>query len=123
MIFVSLVSIPRRERCKRLQRWNVKDYSGGLMLSRRWDFCWFCEIQCSTNNHMSADLKLPLMEKQENIKYADLVIAGSFIIEGAFIVVLVHAVRKDATAEGTKMRDYVWSGHDPTVVAVMTELT
>ncbi|KAI3867093.1 hypothetical protein MKX03_028244 [Papaver bracteatum] len=56
-----------------------------------------------------------------NIKYAALVIAGSFIIEGASLVVAVHAVRKGAAAEGMKMRDYVWRGHDPTAVAVMTE--
>ncbi|KAI3986388.1 hypothetical protein MKX01_002233 [Papaver californicum] len=58
-----------------------------------------------------------------NIKYAALVIAGSFIIEGASLVVAVHAVRKGAAAEGMKMRDYVWRGHDPTAVAVMTELS
>ncbi|KAF6162708.1 hypothetical protein GIB67_022367, partial [Kingdonia uniflora] len=56
-----------------------------------------------------------------NIKYAALVIGGSFIIEGASLVVAIHAVRKGAAAEGMKIRDYVWRGHDPTSVAVMTE--
>lgn len=34
----------------------------------------------------------------------------------------IHAVRKGAAAEGMKVRDYVWRGHDPTAVAVMTEV-
>ncbi|KAJ0523392.1 putative cation efflux protein [Helianthus annuus] len=57
----------------------------------------------------------------ENITYAALVIGGSFIIEGASLAVAVHAVRKGAAAEGMTVRDYVWRGHDPTSVAVMTE--
>ncbi|KAI7737961.1 hypothetical protein M8C21_004923, partial [Ambrosia artemisiifolia] len=57
----------------------------------------------------------------ENITYAALVIGGSFIIEGASLAVAVHAVRKGAAAEGMTLRDYVWRGHDPTSVAVMTE--
>ncbi|KAK1414193.1 hypothetical protein QVD17_29934 [Tagetes erecta] len=56
-----------------------------------------------------------------NIMYAALVIGGSFIIEGASLAVAVHAVRKGAAAEGMTVRDYVWRGHDPTSVAVMTE--
>ncbi|XP_043714127.1 metal tolerance protein C4 [Telopea speciosissima] len=56
-----------------------------------------------------------------NIHYAALVIGGSFIIEGASLVVAIHAVRKGAAAEGMKVWDYVWRGHDPTSVAVMTE--
>uniref|UniRef100_A0A5B6YLD2 Putative metal tolerance protein C4 isoform X1 n=1 Tax=Davidia involucrata TaxID=16924 RepID=A0A5B6YLD2_DAVIN len=56
-----------------------------------------------------------------NIKYAALVICGSFIIEGASLLVAINAVRKGAAAEGMKVRDYVWRGHDPTSVAVMTE--
>ncbi|KAL6996130.1 Metal tolerance protein C4 [Sarracenia purpurea var. burkii] len=56
-----------------------------------------------------------------NIQYAALVIGGSFFIEGASLVVAIHAVRKGAAAEGMKVRDYVWRGHDPTSVAVMTE--
>ncbi|XP_010276699.1 PREDICTED: metal tolerance protein C4 [Nelumbo nucifera] len=56
-----------------------------------------------------------------NIQYAALVIGGSFIIEGASLVVAIHAVRKGAAAEGLKVWDYVWRGHDPTSVAVMTE--
>ncbi|CAI9753821.1 unnamed protein product [Fraxinus pennsylvanica] len=57
----------------------------------------------------------------EHIEYAALVIGGSFIIEGASLLVAIHAVRKGAAAEGMKVRDYVWRGHDPTSVAVMTE--
>lgn len=57
----------------------------------------------------------------EHIEYAALVIGGSFIIEGASLVVAIHAVRKGAAAEGMKVRDYIWRGHDPTAVAVMTE--
>ncbi|CAH1425381.1 unnamed protein product [Lactuca virosa] len=56
-----------------------------------------------------------------NILYAALVIGGSFIIEGASLAVAVDAVRKGAAAEGMTIRDYVWRGHDPTSVAVMTE--
>ncbi|KAD2394000.1 hypothetical protein E3N88_40977 [Mikania micrantha] len=56
-----------------------------------------------------------------NMMYAALVIGGSFIIEGASLAVAVHAVRKGAAAEGMTVRDYVWRGHDPTSVAVMTE--
>ncbi|KAL3632151.1 Metal tolerance protein C4 [Castilleja foliolosa] len=57
----------------------------------------------------------------EHIEYAALVIGGSFIIEGASLIVAIHAVRKGAAAEGMTVRDYVWRGHDPTSVAVMTE--
>ncbi|KAF3430969.1 hypothetical protein FNV43_RR25699 [Rhamnella rubrinervis] len=57
----------------------------------------------------------------ENIQYAALVIGGSFIIEGASLIVAVQAVKKGAAAEGMKVRDYIWRGHDPTSVAVMTE--
>ncbi|KAK4427479.1 Metal tolerance protein C4 [Sesamum alatum] len=57
----------------------------------------------------------------EHIEYAALVIGGSFVIEGASLFVAVNAVRKGAAAEGMKVRDYVWRGHDPTSVAVMTE--
>lgn len=41
---------------------------------------------------------------------------------GASLVVAIHAVKKGAAAEGMKVRDYVWRGHDPTSVAVMTEV-
>ena len=34
----------------------------------------------------------------------------------------ISAVRKGAAAEGMKVRDYIWRGHDPTAVAVMTEV-
>ncbi|KAJ4964307.1 hypothetical protein NE237_024246 [Protea cynaroides] len=57
----------------------------------------------------------------QNIQYAALVIGGSFLIEGVSLVVAIHAVRKGAAAEGMKVREYVWRGHDPTSVAVMTE--
>ncbi|CAN6571171.1 unnamed protein product [Malus baccata var. baccata] len=56
-----------------------------------------------------------------NIQYAALVIGGSFIIEGASLLVAIQAVKKGAAAEGMKLRDYIWRGHDPTSVAVMTE--
>ncbi|XP_020692625.1 metal tolerance protein C4 isoform X1 [Dendrobium catenatum] len=57
----------------------------------------------------------------DNIKYAAIVIGGSFILEGASLLVAVKAVKKGAAAEGMTIRDYVWRGHDPTSVAVMTE--
>ncbi|KAK1267864.1 Metal tolerance protein C4 [Acorus gramineus] len=57
----------------------------------------------------------------ENIEYAALVIGGSFLIEGASLLVAIKAVRKGAAAEGMTVRDYIWRGHDPTAVAVMTE--
>lgn len=57
----------------------------------------------------------------ENIKYAALVIGGSFVIEGASLIVAIQAVKKGAAAEGMKVRDFIWRGHDPTSVAVMTE--
>ncbi|KAL5554554.1 hypothetical protein UlMin_041955 [Ulmus minor] len=57
----------------------------------------------------------------ENIQYAALVIGGSFIIEGASLIVAIQAVKKGAASEGMKISDYVWRGHDPTAVAVMTE--
>lgn len=56
-----------------------------------------------------------------NIHYAALVIGGSLIIEGASLFVAIQAVKKGAASEGMKLRDYVWRGHDPTSVAVMTE--
>ncbi|GAB2225500.1 hypothetical protein Droror1_Dr00006294 [Drosera rotundifolia] len=57
----------------------------------------------------------------EHLEYAALVIGGSFILEGASLLVAIHAVRKGAAAEGMTLRDYIWRGHDPTAVAVMTE--
>ncbi|EPS70596.1 hypothetical protein M569_04164 [Genlisea aurea] len=57
----------------------------------------------------------------EHIEYAAVVIGGSFVIEGASLIVAIHAVRRGAAAEGMKFWDYVWRGHDPTAVAVMTE--
>lgn len=41
---------------------------------------------------------------------------------GASLIVAIQAVKKGAAAEGMKIRDYVWRGHDPTSVAVMTEV-
>ncbi|XP_055829958.1 metal tolerance protein C4 isoform X2 [Solanum dulcamara] len=61
-------------------------------------------------------------EQPTNIGYAALVIGGSFIIEGISLVVAIQAVRKGAAAEGMTVRDYIWRGHDPTAVAVMTEV-
>ncbi|KAJ3679466.1 hypothetical protein LUZ60_017477 [Juncus effusus] len=57
----------------------------------------------------------------ENIHYAALVIGGSFLIEGASLLVAINAVKKGAAAEGMNLWDYIWRGHDPTSVAVMTE--
>ncbi|CAM0904982.1 unnamed protein product [Alopecurus aequalis] len=57
----------------------------------------------------------------ENIHYAALVIGGSILIEGASLLVAIKAVKKGAAAEGMSIRDYIWRGHDPTSVAVMTE--
>ncbi|KAJ4793996.1 Metal tolerance protein C4 [Rhynchospora pubera] len=57
----------------------------------------------------------------ENIQYAALVIGGSFLIEGASLLVAINAVKQGAEAEGLKVWDYIWRGHDPTSVAVMTE--
>ncbi|XP_058113243.1 metal tolerance protein C4 [Magnolia sinica] len=56
-----------------------------------------------------------------NIHYAALVIGGSFIMEGVSLIVAINAVKRGAAAEGMTVRDYVWRGHDPTSVAVMTE--
>lgn len=41
---------------------------------------------------------------------------------GASLVVAIQAVKKGAATEGMKVKDYVWRGHDPTSVAVMTEV-
>lgn len=48
--------------------------------------------------------------------------SNSSLSLGASLVVAIHAVRKGAAAEGMTVRDYVWRGHDPTAVAVMTEV-
>ncbi|XP_042408737.1 metal tolerance protein C4-like [Zingiber officinale] len=58
----------------------------------------------------------------ENMHYAALVICGSFLVECAWLLVAINAVKKGAAAEGMKLWDYVWHGHDPTSVAVMTEV-
>ncbi|KAM2412078.1 hypothetical protein ACFXTH_030353 [Malus domestica] len=55
------------------------------------------------------------------IKYAPLVIGGSFIIEGASLLVAIQDVKKGAAAEGIKLRDLIWRGHDPTSGAVLAE--
>jgi len=41
---------------------------------------------------------------------------------GASLWVAINAVKKGAAAEGMTVWDYVWRGHDPTSVAVMTEV-
>lgn len=41
---------------------------------------------------------------------------------GASLIVAIQAVKKGAAAEGMTVRDYIWRGHDPTSVAVMTEV-
>jgi len=46
---------------------------------------------------------------------------GHFLL-GASLVVAIQAVKKGAASEGMKLRDYIWRGHDPTSVAVMTEV-
>lgn len=45
-----------------------------------------------------------------------------FNLIGASLIVAIQAVKKGAAAEGMTVRDYVWRGHDPTSVAVMTEV-
>ena len=45
-----------------------------------------------------------------------------FFSLGASLIVAIQAVKKGAAAEGMTVRDYVWRGHDPTSVAVMTEV-
>ncbi|KAK2432363.1 Metal tolerance protein C4 [Trifolium repens] len=57
----------------------------------------------------------------ENMQLAAMVLCGSFVIEGASLIVAIQAVKEGANAEGMKLRDYIWRGHDPTSVAVMTE--
>lgn len=44
------------------------------------------------------------------------------LILGASLLVAINAVKKGAAAEGMKVWDYIWQGHDPTSVAVMTEV-
>ncbi|KAF8047054.1 hypothetical protein N665_3235s0003 [Sinapis alba] len=56
-----------------------------------------------------------------NMEYAAVVIGGSFLIEGASLLVAIQSVKKGAAQEGMTIRDYIWRGHDPTSVAVMTE--
>nr|XP_016505613.1 PREDICTED: metal tolerance protein C4-like [Nicotiana tabacum] len=57
----------------------------------------------------------------EHLEYAAVVIGGSLILEGVSLVVAIQSVRNGAAAEGMKVREYIWRGHDPTAVAVMTE--
>ncbi|KAG7657167.1 Cation efflux protein [Arabidopsis suecica] len=56
-----------------------------------------------------------------NMELAAVVIGGSFLIEGASLLVAIQSVKKGAAQEGMTIRDYIWRGHDPTSVAVMTE--
>ena len=44
------------------------------------------------------------------------------LLLGASLLVAINAVKKGAAAEGLKVWDYIWRGHDPTSVAVMTEV-
>lgn len=62
-----------------------------------------------------------IAQSPANMKYAALVIGGSLLIEGVSLFVAINAVRKGAASEGLGVRDYIWRGHDPTAVAVMTE--
>lgn len=45
------------------------------------------------------------------------------LLLGISLIVAIQAVQKGAAAEGMTVRDYIWRGHDPTAVAVMTEVT
>jgi zinc transporter 9 len=56
------------------------------------------------------------------MELAAVVIGGSFLIEGASLLVAIQSVKKGAAQEGMTIRDYIWRGHDPTSVAVMTEV-
>lgn len=61
------------------------------------------------------------------MEFCLLFIASFFLTQGilflgASLMVAIDAVRKGAAAEGMKMIDYIWRGHDPTAVAVMTEV-
>lgn len=49
-------------------------------------------------------------------------LTGIFLL-GASLIVAIQAVKEGANAEGMKLRDYIWRGHDPTSVAVMTEVS
>lgn len=41
---------------------------------------------------------------------------------GVSLIVAIQSVRNGAAAEGMKVREYIWRGHDPTAVAVMTQV-
>ena len=43
-------------------------------------------------------------------------------LKGASLLVAIQSVKKGAAQEGMTIRDYIWRGHDPTSVAVMTEV-
>ncbi|KAG5619443.1 hypothetical protein H5410_019267 [Solanum commersonii] len=60
-------------------------------------------------------------QSPEHLEDAAVVIGGSLIIESVSLVVAIQSVRKGAASEGMKVREYIWRGHDPTAVAVMTE--
>ncbi|BAH92576.1 Os04g0298366, partial [Oryza sativa Japonica Group] len=51
------------------------------------------------------------------------IIESPYCLLGASLLVAIKAVRKGAAAEGMSIRDYIWRGHDPTSVAVMTEVS
>lgn len=56
------------------------------------------------------------------LPFPHFLVTESKTFAGASLIVAIHAVRKGAAAEGMKVRDYIWRGHDPTAVAVMTEV-
>ena len=52
-----------------------------------------------------------------------ILVEKSWFLLGASLLVAIKAVRKGAEAEGMSIWDYIWRGHDPTSVAVMTEVS
>ncbi|CAH8283469.1 unnamed protein product [Eruca vesicaria subsp. sativa] len=61
-------------------------------------------------------------EPPPNMEYADVVIVNNpLCLKGASLTVAIQSVKKGAAQEGMTIRDYIWRGHDPTSVAVMTE--
>jgi len=52
-----------------------------------------------------------------------ILVEKSCFLLGASLLVAIKAVRKGAEAEGMSIWDYIWRGHDPTSVAVMTEVS
>ncbi|PWA74362.1 hypothetical protein CTI12_AA252160 [Artemisia annua] len=110
-------------RPKKIKKIEVDDHSQRAVTTALWcNFLVFSlkfGVWIATSSHVM--LAEVVHSPPRNIFYAALVIGGSFIIEGASLAVAVDAVRKGAAAEGMTIRDYVWRGHDPTALAVMTE--